>query len=65
VTEAVSQPVDAVERGERVIDCRRQRADRHLDELVDGKAEILGERAIGADNVRTVLSRPANPLVPS
>ncbi len=47
----VTEPVDARQRGEGVIDRRRQRADRDLNELIDGKGEILRERSVRARGV--------------
>ena len=41
-----------VERGERVVDGRRERADGYLDELIDREGEILGERAVRARGMR-------------
>jgi hypothetical protein len=45
----VGEPVDARNAGERVVDRRRQRADRDLDYLCDAKLAILSERAVTAD----------------
>jgi hypothetical protein len=54
VAQAVTKPVDAVERGKGVIHGRRQRPDRYLDELIRGKPDVLGERLVWADNVSAV-----------
>ena len=50
--QALAQPVDAGERGERVVDRRRQRPDRDLDQLVDRERQILDQRPVGARDMR-------------
>ena len=48
---AVAEPIDAVQCGERVVDRGRERPDRHLDQLVDSEAGVLGEGPVGTDDV--------------
>ena len=43
LVQAVTQPVDAGQSGKGVVDGRRQRPDRDLDELVDAKGDVLRE----------------------
>ena len=51
LAQALAEPVDAGQRREGVVDGGRERADRDLDKLVDGEAEVLSERAVGACQV--------------
>ena len=52
LAQALAEPVDAGQRRERVVDGRRQRPDRDLDELVDREREILRQRPVRARDVR-------------
>src|SRR6185295_1491660 len=52
--QTVSEPVDAIERGERIVDGRRDRPDRNLNELVDREAEILRQGPAGPDDVGAI-----------
>ena len=52
LAQPVAEPVDAGERGEGVVDRRRERADGDLHELIDREREILRERPVRARGVR-------------
>src|SRR5690349_19881203 len=53
LAQAVSQPVDARQGGEGVIDRGREGADGDLDELVDAERDVLGQGAVRAGDVGT------------
>ena len=60
LAQAVTDPVDAGQRGEGVINRRGQRADRDLGQLVDAERDVLGEGPVRPGDVRAgqVLRHP-------
>ncbi len=50
--ESLPKPVDARDRGERLVDARRERVQRHFDQLLNREGRVLVWTAVGADHVR-------------